>query len=361
MGERLQRKFRPVVLAFLLTALVVMADLYTPVYALFDRTPPRISIWYGSRQTFGKPGLAQRWVNVLGNASDPESGIHRLTYRLNGGQAVELSVGPDERRLNAPGDFNVDLDPAALRSGENTLRIEAVNDRGLITTSTVTVVYAPGQAALPYEINWARVGNAQDVLQIVDGKWRWDASGIRPVEPGYDRMLAVGDASWTNYQVTVPVTINGFDTGAFDQQSGGEHAGVSIDLRWIGHSNDPPRCRQPLCGWNPVGNFNKYFFMPDGQRYVGLKVKEKEAGFPTLRYEMPAGHTFLFKASVQTTPQGNRYRLKVWERGVEPEPEGWLLESTAPPGNPSHGAFALVAHHSDVTFGDIRVEPLPGQ
>ena len=40
-----------------------------------DPSPPVISVWYGDTQEFGKLGQPQRWINILGNASDPDSGV----------------------------------------------------------------------------------------------------------------------------------------------------------------------------------------------------------------------------------------------------------------------------------------------
>jgi hypothetical protein len=80
------------------------------------------------------------WVNVLGNVSDPD-GIASLSYRLNGGPARTLNIGPDNRRLAKPGDFNVDLDAMDLVSGANAVAITAVDGVGEQVTKTVTVHY----------------------------------------------------------------------------------------------------------------------------------------------------------------------------------------------------------------------------
>jgi hypothetical protein len=348
-----------------LMLLLITAGFAPRIIASLDRTPPVIDVWYGNHQTFGQPAMAQSWVNILGNVSDPQSGIATLRYRLNNGSFVSARIGPDDRRLEKPGDFNLEIDPAALREGDNTVLIEARNHTGLKTQATVTVTYHHGKASLPFQIDWSKVTDAQQVLQIVDGKWTWDASGIRPVELGYDRMLNVGDATWTNYEVTVPVTVHGIDPDAFKESAGGDHAGISIDMRWIGHSDDPRKCDpEPHCGWNPVGNFNKYWFLPSGNNYLGLKILEDEKEFATLPYKVQIGHTYIFKTSVQTTPKGNLYRFKVWEPSVQDEPPDWMFERLATPGlggltNPDHGGFALVAHETDVTFGNITVTPLP--
>ena len=343
--------------------LLISTSLLPRLNVLPDTTAPVIDVWYGTHQTFGQAGLAQYWVNVLGNVSDPESGIKHLRYQLNGGAPVTMRLGPDGRRLGAKGDFNAELDPAGLRDGDNTLQFEAVNGKGLASRVTVTLSYHHVVPPLPFVIDWSKVHNAQQVLQVVDGKWRWDASGIRPLELHYDRMIAIGDQSWTNYQVTVPVTFHGYAPDAFQSKEGGKHAGISVDMRWMGHSDDPAQCDPPRCGWNPVGDFNKYFIMPDGKNFLGLKVREKEASFPTIPARFEVGHTYIFKASVQTTPDGNRYRLKVWEQGAQTEPAKWMFDRMSLPGkgalvNPNHGAFSLVAHQSDVTFGNIRVEPI---
>ena len=351
-------------LQWLASARSALAALNQRIFTRFDRTPPQVSVWYGERQTFGKGGLSQNWVNVLGNAADPESGIRSLTCSLNGGKVVDISLGPDDRRLHRPGDFNVDLDPAQLKHGANHLIITATNGRGLQTSLKVKIQYDRRDLTLPYQIDWGRVHNAQDVLQIVDGKWRWDENGIRTVEVGYDRVLSVGDMRWTDYQVTVEVTVHGFDQAAFVHKNGGRHAAIAVDLRWTGHTNHPVRCEQPLCGWNPVGNSNRYYFMPDGHHFLALKIRSNGEDSTSQPYVLEIGHSYTFKASVQTALDGNVYRFKVWEQGIEPEPVGWMFESIGipgppPEGNPDRGAIVLVAHHSDVTFGSILVEALP--
>lgn len=344
---------------------MIFAGIASRVFAVDKDSPPTIDVWYGPHQVFGRAGLAQRWVNILGNVADPDSQVANLSYRLNGGDPVTMRIGPDSRRLLNPGDFNVELDPAQLKAGDNRLVIEAVNSSGAKSTVSVTVTYEKraGPLPLPYTIDWSKVGSAQEVLQIVDGKWRWDAQGIRPLELGYDRMLAIGDSRWTNYQATVPVTVHGVDPNAFQAKESGDHAGISVDMRWIGHSDDPRACPPPHCGWNPVGAFNKFFFMPDGNNFLGLKLQEKEEGFPTIPYRFVVGHTYVFKAAVRTTPQGNRYQFKVWDQATEKEPAAWMFDRVTTPGmtstEPDHGAFSLVAHHTDVTWGNVVVEALP--
>lgn len=347
---------------FLAASLLLIAGGLSRPYKPDDMESPDIDVWYGPHQEFGMAGLAQRWVNILGNVSDSQSTVTSLRYRLNDGPPVDLRLGPDNRRLANPGDFNIEIDPAQLKVDENRLVIEAANGKGSHADSTVLITYEKHDTPLPlpYKIDWATVKNIQHVLQVVDGRWQRDASGVRPLEMGYDRMLAVGDSRWTNYVVTVPVTVHGVDLSAFQSKEGGIHGGISVDMRWIGHSDDPRRCPPPRCGWNPVGAFGKFFFKPDANNYLGLKVLEKEDTFPTIPYQFETGHTYVFKVSVRSTPQGNRYQMKVWEQGVQSEPADWMFDRTASPEldrfQPDHGAFALVAHYTDVTFGNVLVE-----
>ena len=75
-----------------------------------------IDIWYGQNQLFAEVGLPQRWINILGRVTDGDGDV-TLTYSLNGSPELPLTVGPDDRRLQDPGDFNVEIsyiDPELL-------------------------------------------------------------------------------------------------------------------------------------------------------------------------------------------------------------------------------------------------------
>jgi hypothetical protein len=366
MGKTTWGSLRPFLLTAAVSLIIISGIYWSGILNPRDATPPIISIWYGPRQVFGASGVSQRWVNILGNASDNETKLSRLEYHLNDGPAQPLQMGPDQRRLLRPGDFNVEIDPDDLHEGDNRLEIDAVNRAGLHTQKIVTVSYLPQSqpVSLPYKINWTQVKDAQQVLQIVDGKWNWDASGIRPQEIGYDRMLTVGDAHWTDYTVTVPVLVHGIDPAGFHDKNSGKQASFAVDLRWVGHSDIPVQCPQPHCGWDPAGDFNKFFFKEDKADYLAMKVGEKETGYPTQPYTFHPGDIYTFKVSVETVPQGVRYRMKVWEASTEQEPD-WIFDRVVSAEKdsayvPEHGAFALVAHYMDVTIGDILVEPNQG-
>jgi hypothetical protein len=73
-----------------------------------DNSAPVIDVWYGLNQTFPN-GTPQGFVNIVGNVSDPDSSISSLSYSLNGSGFSPLNMGPSNRRLAHPGDFNVDI------------------------------------------------------------------------------------------------------------------------------------------------------------------------------------------------------------------------------------------------------------
>ena len=174
---------------------------------------PVFNVWYGDNQTFGQNGIPQQWVNILGNVSAP-SGIASASYTLNGGAPQFLRVGPNGTRLADTGDFNVEIDHAILKPGANTVVITATDNLNNTTTHTVTVNWEnTGQVwPLPYSIDWSTVTNISDVAQVVDGLWAIQPDGtLRTMQSGYDRIIAIGDETWTDYQVTAEMTFNSFD------------------------------------------------------------------------------------------------------------------------------------------------------
>ncbi len=219
-----------------------------------------IDVWYGSHQVFGHLGSPQRWVNILGNVSDADA-FASVTYSLNGGPELPLSRGPDTRRLLSPGDFNIEILCADLIQGLNYVVITATDYLNTVTSENVTVGYVGGNTwPRTYFIDWSSAKSVQDVAQIVDGLWTLEADGIRPVVAGYDRVVAIGDVQWDNYEVTVPITIHEIDRGGFVWPSVGP--GVGIFLRWPGHTDWGGW--QPTIGWKPHGAGARYGFEKNG-------------------------------------------------------------------------------------------------
>jgi hypothetical protein len=170
----------------------------------------RIDVWHGSRQRFGNIGLPQRWVNILGSV-EPAETIARIDYSLNGAPWSPLSKGPDLVRLASPGDFNVEIDRDVLKAGANAVRIRAADAQGMQALTTVAVEYDPTRVwPLPFEVDFSKVTNLQDVCQVVDGRWRHTSDGVRTAVLHYDRVMAFVDMDWTNYSVEAEVIFHNF-------------------------------------------------------------------------------------------------------------------------------------------------------
>lgn len=221
---------------------------------------------------------------------------------------------------------------------------------------TVTIDYKDNTWPLPYSIDWKSVTNIQDVVQIVDGKWILDEAGIRthPAHVGYDRVIAIGDMTWKDYEVTVPITVHAIDTSSYGNPIS-VGSGFGVNLRWLGHTDSPVVCSQPHCGWDPMGGSNWYSFTHK-RLQLSAKPPLRKVKSTTLQIEM--GKSYWFKARVETITEGSLYRFKVWEEGAEPEPPNWTLRKITTSLNPTQGSFLLVAHHVDATFGNVTIMSL---
>jgi hypothetical protein len=324
---------------------------------LKDSTPV-LNIWYGSHQVFGRLGVPQRWINILGSVSDPD-GISALTFSLNGGKEYPLSIGPDYRRLIAPGDFNIEIDKDLLNIGLNQIAVKATDRLNNQTVRKVTIDYKGNSWPLPYSIDWSYVTNVQDVAQVVDGLWILDRTGIRthPAHVGYDRVIAIGDMTWKDYEVTVPFIIHAIDASAYESPiSIGPSFGINI--HWLGHTDSPVICSQPHCGWEPIGGSNWYKFRKNRDNGLRIITGPPATHTDIIDLRLEIGKTYWFKVRVETTPAGNLYLLKPWEDGSKVEPADWTLRKLAENPNLAQGSFLLVAHHVDMTFGNVTVVPL---
>ena len=320
---------------------------------------PDIEIWRGHDETFGTVGIPQRWVNILGNVADPD-GVASLTYRLNGGPWQPLNMGPTDDRLAYPGDFNVELDNAALLPGANTVELTAVDALGNASTTTVNVDWEGAGRAwpMPYTAHWTSAASASQQAQIIEGQWVYDGNGIRPAATGFDRLVTLGSMSWTDYDVTATITFNSFD---LSKPALGSAAGLA--LGWQGHSD----WGQPHFG-HPSGGL--CFYDSDGQDPGLFKL--------LLAYSPGPAHDTVLGKSFMDIPLGVPYKLRFREQriiagstryscksGRPPAPtDAWTLQTditdwggvvgTRP------GSVVLVAHNSDATFGDVSIRPSTG-
>lgn len=340
---------------------------------------PVVTFWYGDTQTVGGTGDAQRWFDLLGNVTDPD-GVSFMSYSLNSATPVAVSVGPDDsgRRLENTGDFVVDVLLSDLDAGENTIEILARDNNGQESTKTATIIRVTGVDAPPAAgIDWTDVPNIGSVTSPVDGLWSTPGDSLQIVEPGYDRILAIGDTDWVDYEVLVPVTVTSMKADKDDAPSFG--SGVGVFLRWNGHNNTVEPGEQPLVGFWPDGinptplGAIAWWAAPNGVAPndpgsgqleildvidadgIGTGADPGVVVGGSSAFALTFGTTYLLRAQVE----GDVYRLKFWPQGSA-EPGAWTIEynGAADANDPASGALALVAHEATATFGDVIVTPL---
>jgi hypothetical protein len=173
---------------------IVSGILFFAISSAFAEAPPRqIYFWHGEEQIFGQPAQTQKFVNILGNVSEPET-IARLSYSLNGADSRLLSIGPDKRRLEEAGDFNIDIPTSDLREGTNEVTLVATDGKGSEASRTLTFEYRPARIKdREYAIRWNSTEDLQRLGVAVDGRWKKTPEGLWPAILGYDRSFAIGD------------------------------------------------------------------------------------------------------------------------------------------------------------------------
>jgi hypothetical protein len=194
------------------------------------------------------------------------------------------------------------------------------------------------------------MSSVQNGAQVVDGNWQISGGTVGPVAPGYDRLLALGDMSWKDYEVTVPVTVHSLNTADLDNS-----AGVGLIARWRGHFQVGNE--QPAGGWRKLGTLTWFRW---NQNQVGAwEMRGNGGSFLQQSSEQPLafGTTYMFKLSVQSSTlegEPSTYRFKVWPMGQQ-EPAQWFLQSTGSLNEPETGSIMLVAHQAMVSFGKVEV------
>lgn len=319
--------------------------------------------WAGEPLRFGGLGIAQPDVNVLGRVVDPD-GIASITYSVNGGEPVTMGLGTTActvgvsctRRLALDGDFNADIPATLLRPGPNTISIRAVDNRFNVGTIDVPVIYEPGRVwPMPYTVDWAASNDLHELAQPIDGRWHVQDATLRIDEIGYDRLLAVGDQSWTSFEAEVPITIEAWDPAGYAAPSGGP--GIGFIPHWNGHLQ--VGTTQPKYGFGgQLGALVWYRYRNDVNA-ERLEIRDSNAALVAedlTGIRLAVGTTYVFKlrAEAGRGGAGPTYSLKVWPQG-SPEPAGWQIKTALPPGSPSQGSLALVAHHVKARFGRLSV------
>ncbi|MFT5086633.1 MAG: hypothetical protein ACI906_003403 [Candidatus Latescibacterota bacterium] len=328
----------------------------------------QLEIWHGLRQKVGHLGAAQPDFNLMGQVSAVDD-LAQLTYSLNGGPEIELSVGRgpygfgDGHRLARNGHFNADITIEDLHLGDNEIAISATAANGHLDTQTLIVERLEGDSTRPLSIVWNEIENPQDVGQYIDGHWAKGPYGLRTQHTGYDRIFLLGNAHWRDYEITVPITIHAIDplTGPTSGDNG-----LGILLRFAGHITGGHRnfpAGQPKWGYQPFGAIawlrwtigpdmppQKQFYRGDNDEYINHGD-----------FYIEEGKTYTFKVACQTLtdsasgPHTTRYRSKIWCTDQrEPDRWDWQVEQTS-----EHalrkGGPVLLAHHVNASFGDVEI------
>jgi hypothetical protein len=190
----------------------------------------------------------------------------------------------------------------------------------------------------------------------VDGKWQITPNGIRTLDPWYDRILAVGDSTWKHYQITTTIRFFNYSLPV----QGPPNYGVShaaLAMRWPGHDQDE---NQPHIKWYPLGatcEFQLKFDLDSCRwRILGsnkLKTEDTYQHFP-----IRLGEKYILKSRVENIEKNlTRYRVKIWSAD-DKEPEIWHLTAVEGVSDEPSGSALLIAHNTDVLFGDIYITPV---
>lgn len=332
--------------------------------AMHDRTAtgPSIDLWYGPNQSVGERGLAQRWFNVLGRVSHAAE-VETFEGQLDSQTPVPLTLGPDEHRLVAAGDFNMDIDLFGLSTGKHRVRLKARYTDGSQAAEALNFTVGEQDPAAPnLDVDWQTYGLPNAHAQVVDGRWDVNGRYVTTREIGYDRLIAIGDVRWRDYEVRVPIVVHAIEPRAYSSPS--VHTGVGIVLRWKGHSRWPPRARatgQPRYGPVPYGTIAWWTTWPDERgeclNFFDVDLKPIAATPRRLSTNVP----YVFCAQASTDPCGRSlFRLKVWPE-ADSEPHGWDITTPAPPNALESGSVVLAAHETAASFGPVSIRPVRSQ
>lgn len=331
--------------------------LLNPVVS-FGREANVFNFWYGQGQSFGGTGIAQRYVNLLGNL-DRTQDFSELNFSLNDGPFRFLSIGSDKRRLWQKGDFNVEIPIGELLTGKNSVVLQAVDSTGMLYSESVDFYWNPQTTSPDRILRWEDISDLNQVAQPIDGLWRIEEDRVisDPAFIGYDRILGIGDLSWRNYEVLFPFEVRGVDPGSYDSKySGGP--GLLYIMHWKGHTDSPEPCPQPHCGYEPFGVTTYYGWPKDEVGGWSLSTKSGGADFVLPEVEFEFGKRYWFRGRNETTGAGNWYAYKVWQGSLGDEPNGWTGKALGDSLNMESGSFLLVAHHIDLAVGTMEFTSL---
>ncbi len=320
-----------------------------------SKNRPVIELWYGDVQSFGNIGHPQRWVNILGTIHTKDTPVH-VSYTLNQGLPTTFSLGRNMTRLARAGDFNLELDRNLLLAGKNRVAISVITNQGKTYFKRMTVKYLPGTVwPLPYRVQWQKEKFLTDAVQVVDGKWRLTSEGIYTENAYYDRIVALGDSTWKDYEVMVDVKFHGFTSPVPEPPVYGvSHAAIA--LRWPGHDPDQ---HQPHVKWYPLGATCEFRLFDNTDSCCFRIINDHDLYQEKARvlHSIIMNRWYRMKARVQSRGDTTLYAAKLWVLHG-PEPSDWDIVSREGKTDLQKGSALLIAHHTKVTFGNISARPV---
>jgi hypothetical protein len=112
--------------------------------------------------------------------------------------------------------------------------------------------------------------------------------------------------------------------------------------------------------WYPLGATCEFQLKDDLDscrwRILGdrsIKTEDIYRSFP-----IQLGVKYFLKSRVEDIDeQDTRYRVKIWASN-DVEPETWQLTAIEGPQDVQYGSALIIAHNTDVTFGNLSVMPV---
>ncbi|MBW1788891.1 MAG: hypothetical protein JRK53_20130 [Deltaproteobacteria bacterium] len=327
---------------------------------------------------------AQRIFNIVGGV-DNANEADRLVYSLNGGPEKPVFLkrsDTDSERLERIGDFNIDTIETADLMPANRLRFRLIRRNLVEKRYPVDFGIRKYPAGVPeFKLKLAGVTYAQEVGQIVDGRWivtRDEQEGAcleSPDEAGYDRIILFGHSDWsTGYELYARVRVTRW-TGRRDMGLGvafkwNPHlggGGTSLPSRWstgIGQYYFPKNLPRP--GLSIAMGVNVHY---DGKgKYVGEQVLKQGMLSPwrwaigalrshVLRMENPFPQIVPQRAySLRMRVSSSKYALTVWPaRDREPSPQ---VVARKPVEKLAGGSVGIVAHRCGLRVYEFTVNPI---
>lgn len=328
---------------------------------------PVIEIYGGRDRQFGFTGDPQPTVSITGVVRSP-TGNFSVFWKLDDGEFEELQPDPASTRIISKGEFSIELEKEMIsselegtemvieaREAPTTLEVEL--DDGTVqteivpgATNSITLklsLLLPVDQGPDRTVTWG--GDDLDLhAQIANGGWHLVPGGVAPLEPGPQRILLIGDQSWSNYEVELS-----FVPGDLAPADAPEPVlpWAGVYLGWRGFdpvsvaSNDVLR----TAGGAGFGQGD------GGVTVVGIR-DETEFIANSGPIELTPGVRYRMRAQAKTVREGTEVRMRMWIDG-EPEPDHWTVE-TINTGAPNGGSLALVAHRWDIVFGTVTITPL---